>query len=97
MPDIVVAYDVNTETDEGKKRLRRVAKACESFGQRVQNSVFECSLSDTNLARLRIRLLQIIDTEEDSLRIYYLHGNREDVVEVYGRDLYRDPQDPLII
>ncbi|HLH79928.1 MAG TPA: CRISPR-associated endonuclease Cas2 [Chthonomonas sp.] len=93
----MVTYDVNTETEAGRRRLRMVAKACEAFGQRVQNSVFECSLSETNLERLRTRLLQIIDLEQDSLRIYRLKGRREDVVEVHGRDLYRPPSDPLII
>lgn len=95
--NILVAYDVNTETKEGQTRLRRVAKTCEGFGQRVQFSVFECSLSDANLERLRSRLLKIIDVDSDSLRIYILRGRREEVVEVHGRDLYEDPMDPKIV
>lgn len=94
--DVLVAYDVNTETREGRRRLRHVAKACTSFGQRVQYSVFECSVSEANLERLRQRLLQIINPEEDSLRIYFLRGRREDVLEVYGRDGYVDFREPLV-
>ncbi|NLI00421.1 MAG: CRISPR-associated endonuclease Cas2 [Chthonomonadales bacterium] len=88
--DILVCYDVNTETPEGRKRLRQVAKACEGSGQRVQFSVFECSLSETNLQRLRGKLLAIIDKDLDSLRIYRLIGSREQSVEAYGCDRYVD-------
>ncbi|HXG23795.1 MAG TPA: CRISPR-associated endonuclease Cas2 [Chthonomonadales bacterium] len=95
--NILVTYDVNTETPAGRSRLRKVAKACLGFGQRVQLSVFECSLSAENLHRLRARLLKIIDVEQDSLRIYTLHGKREEVVEVHGRDMYTDFRVPLII
>lgn len=95
--NLLVAYDVNTETKEGRKRLREIAKACEGFGQRVQNSVFECSISDTDMERFRQRLLKIMDVRLDSLRIYRLHSHREEVVEVYGRDLYRDLSAPLIV
>lgn len=77
--------------------MRLVAKACEGFGQRVQYSVFECTLSEMQLLRLRVKLLKIIDRAEDSLRIYTLHGRREEVVEVHGRDLYVDPHDPFIV
>lgn len=94
---ILVAYDVNTQTKEGVRRLRQVAKACKGFGQRVQFSVFECSLSEAHMERFRSKLLKIIDTEQDSLRIYRLSGSREEVVEVHGRDLYRDYNDPLIV
>ncbi len=95
--NFLVAYDVNTETPEGRKRLRLIAKACEGFGQRVQDSVFECSLGGADMERFRIRLLKIIDARHDSLRIYKLHPQREEVVEVHGRDLYRNFSDPLII
>ena len=95
--NILVAYDVNTQSKEGARRLRKVAKICEGFGQRVQDSVFECSIGLTDMERFRIRLLKVIVTQEDSLRIYKLPSNREEVVEVHGRDLYIDLSDPLII
>lgn len=95
--NLIVAYDVNTQTRDGQRRLRKVAKACEGFGQRVQYSVFECSISQADRERFRARLLKIINTQEDSLRLYHLAGKREEVVEVHGRDLYRDFRDPLII
>lgn len=95
--NILVAYDVNTQTPSGERRLRQVAKVCEGFGQRVQDSVFECSLGPSDMERFRVRLLKIIDVREDSLRIYRLAGNREEVVEVHGRDGYRDLRAPLII
>jgi len=95
--DILVCYDVNTETAEGRRRLRRVAKACEGSGQRVQFSVFECSLSESNLQRLRGKLLDIIDKEQDSLRIYRLVGDRAQSVEAHGRDRYVDFSGPLVL
>jgi CRISPR-associated protein Cas2 len=95
--NLLVAYDVNTQTSAGARRLRQVAKICLGFGQRVQDSVFECSISPADMERFRARLLKVIDVEEDSLRIYKLHPKREEVVEVHGRDLYRDLSAPLII
>jgi CRISPR-associated protein Cas2 len=95
--NILVAYDVNTQTSAGEKRLRQVAKVCMGFGQRVQDSVFECSIGLADMERFRAKLLKIIDTKEDSLRIYRLHPKREEVVEVHGRDLYRDLRAPLIV
>lgn len=94
--DIVVTYDVNTLTKEGRRRLRRVAKVCVGCGQRVQWSVFECSVSDIQLERFRQRLLAEIDAKEDSLRIYHLRGGRDDAVESFGRDGFIDFTDPLI-
>lgn len=94
--DVLVTYDVNTETKAGRRRLRNVATACKDFGQRVQYSVFECRVTDAQLENLRDRLLRITDEEEDSLRIYHLRGAREEVVESYGIDSYIDYEDPLI-
>ncbi len=88
---------MNTGTKAGQKRLRQVAKACEGYGQRVQDSVFECTVSETDMERFRIRLLRIIDADMDSLRIYRLHPDRGRVVEVHGVDLYRDLSEPMII
>lgn len=95
--DIVVAYDVNTLTKEGRRRLRRVAKTCTAFGQRVQFSIFECTVTEVDFTRLKLRLMEEIDLEEDSLRIYHLPGGRENVVESYGRDHYIDYTEPLIL
>ena len=72
---IVVSYDVSTATQEGRRRLRRVAKICEDYGQRVQNSVFECLVDAERLVVMRNRLLAEVDPGEDSLRFYHL-GNR---------------------
>jgi CRISPR-associated protein Cas2 len=95
--DILISYDVNTLTKEGRSRLRRVAKACQNFGQRVQFSVFECSVTETQMERLRRKTLGIIDNEEDNLRIYFLKGARKDYLEAYGRDSYINFRDPLVV
>ena len=95
--DLLVTYDVNTLTKDGRSRLRRVAKACESFGQRVQESVFECTVTDTQKEILMIRLKKIITPTEDSLRVYVLHGGRGDCVETVGLDRYISFRDALIL
>ena len=93
---VLVCYDVMTTTPEGRRRLRRVARVCLDFGQRVQQSVFECTLDETGLTRLRARLLDEIELEEDSLRLYRLLGKFEEIVESYGRDRRVDFEGPLI-
>jgi len=95
--NLLVCYDVNTQTSEGRRRLRRVAQVCQDFGQRVQYSVFECTVNDTNRLRMSARLLREIDPEQDSLRIYTLAGDREAVVEAHGRDQYVDFSGPLVV
>lgn len=95
--DVLISYDVNTETSEGRSRLRRVAKICKNFGQRVQWSVFECTVSAVQLEQLRERVLRVLNEEEDSLRIYRLPGGREKCVEAYGVDKYVDFEKPLIV
>jgi len=95
--NILIAYDVSTVTPQGRKRLRQVAKACEAYGQRVQKSVFECRLTETQLNVLKLKLLRIIDRNEDSLRFYRLPGEREQWVEAYGRDTYVDFEEPIVI
>ena len=95
--EILVCYDVNTLDSPGRSRLRKVAKACEAYGQRVQFSVFECALSDVLLEKLRARLLGIINPNEDSLRIYYLYGPREKWLEKIGRDGWVDFLGPLVV
>lgn len=94
---ILVTYDVNTLTKQGRARLRRVAKICEGHGQRVQFSVFECSVNEGQREILCNRLLKTINAAEDSLRLYLLRGQREEVVEAYGRDSYVDFGAPLVI
>ncbi len=94
--DVLVTYDVNTETKEGRRRLRKVATVCKDFGQRVQLSVFECRVTQAQLESLKERLLGIINDEQDSLRIYHLRGPRDEVVESFGQDSYTSFEDPLI-
>ncbi len=94
--EILVAYDVSTESAAGRARLRKVAKTCEGFGQRVQKSVFECVLSEAQLLQLEHRLQRVIDTEIDSLRIYRLREPRDRYVRVLGRDVAHDIHDPII-
>ena len=95
--NVLVSYDVSTTSPEGRQRLRRIAQACLDYGQRVQFSVFECTLSDTNFVKLRSRLLDILDTDQDSLRIYRLGGNLSEVVESHGVDRKIDFDDSLIV
>lgn len=94
--DFLVAYDVNTETREGRRRLRKVATVCKDHGQRVQYSVFECRVTEAQYERLKSRLLDIIEEDEDSLRIYRLRSPREDYLECYGLDSYVSFEDPMI-
>ena len=81
---VLITYDVNTQDSKGKKRLRKVSKICVDYGVRVQNSVFECVLDPGQCKLLKAELLEIIDTEHDSLRFYYLGSNYEKKIEHYG-------------
>ena len=94
---ILVTYDVSTETAAGRSRLRRVAKTCEDFGQRVQKSVFECTVSDVKFHELKVRLLDIINDAEDSIRFYKIPGNRKHHVEEYGISNVIDFDGPLLV
>ena len=94
---VVVAYDVSTELEEGRKRLRRVARACESCGQRVQNSVFECLVDAAQWVRFRASLIGEIDQSADSLRFYFLGDNWKGRVEHVGAKASYDPQGALIV
>jgi CRISPR-associated protein Cas2 len=94
---VVVAYDVNTETRSGQRRLRHVAKACENLGQRVQNSVFECLVDPAQWVALRQRLIDIIDEDKDCLRFYFLGKNWKRRVEHIGAKPGYDPEGPLLI
>jgi len=93
---VLVTYDVSTVDAAGKKRLSRVAKACLDFGQRVQNSVFECEVDPTQWAVLRHRLEQLIEPTRDSLRYYYLGSNWRRRVEHVGAKPSVDLGGPLL-
>jgi CRISPR-associated protein Cas2 len=93
---VLVTYDVNTETAAGRKRLRKVAKQCENYGQRVQNSVFECLIDPAQLRQLKHLLTEIIDEEKDSLRFYYLGNKWKNRVEHIGAKESIDLEGTLI-
>lgn len=93
---VLITYDVNTETGAGKKRLRQVAKICVNYGQRVQNSVFECALDPALLCVVKNKLLEVIDVETDSLRFYLLGNQYKSKIEHYGAKSTYLPDDPMI-
>lgn len=93
---VVVSYDVSTLKPEGRRRLRRIAKICLDFGQRVQSSVFQCEIDPTQWTQLRYRLLQAYDESEDSLRFYFLGANWKRRVEHFGIKTVLDLDGPLI-
>jgi CRISPR-associated protein Cas2 len=95
--EILVCYDVNTKTAKGRKRLRRVAKTCQSYGQRAQKSVFECQLTLSQYEALTHKLLKIINEEKDSLRIYRLMEPRSKYLKHYGISMVLEMDQPLII
>lgn len=94
---VLVSYDVMTSSEGGQRRLRRVAKECKNFGQRVQFSVFECNVDPAQWTALRARLVDIIDLEKDSLRFYFLGANWQRRVEHVGAKDITDLEGPLII
>ncbi len=94
---VLVTYDVATTTPIGRRRLSRVAKTCLDFGQRVQNSVFECQVDPAQWATLKLQLLDIFNGKEDSLRFYYLGSNWRRRVEHHGAKPSTDLQGPLIV
>jgi CRISPR-associated protein Cas2 len=94
---VLVTYDVNTMDREGRRRLRRVAKACTNHGQRVQFSVFECLVDPAQWTRLRDILEKEIKPEEDSLRFYFLGAHWRDRVAHVGAKASYDPEGPLIV
>lgn len=94
---VLITYDVNTEDAAGRKRLRRLAKQCVNYGQRVQNSVFECHLDAAKLRELENILIKTIDPERDSLRFYMLGNQYVNKVKHIGTKPSFDVNDPLII
>ena len=93
---VLVSYDVATTDSEGQRRLRRVAKICKDYGQRVQYSVFECLVDPAQWTRLRGRLEDVIKPSEDSLRFYFLGANWQKRVEHIGAKPAFDQEGPLI-
>lgn len=94
---VLITYDVSTVSKGGQKRLRKVSKACQNYGQRVQNSVFECVLDSTQFETLKFELMSIIDENQDSLRFYRLGNNYKSKVVHLGVKESLDIESPLII
>ena len=94
---VLITYDVNTETAEGKRRLRLIAKQCVNFGQRVQNSVFECVLDAAQCKMLQHTLVNIIDEKTDSLRFYYLGNHYQTKIEHFGAKETYEPEGILMV
>ncbi|GJQ21790.1 MAG: CRISPR-associated endoribonuclease Cas2 [Bacteroidia bacterium] len=94
---ILVSYDVSTKTPAGVHRLRKIAETCVDFGLRVQNSVFECNVDPVQWEVLKDRLLSIYNSDEDSLRFYFLGSNWRRRVEHHGKVGLTDLEDPMIL
>ncbi len=94
---VLITYDVSTQSASGRTRLRKVAKECVNYGQRVQNSVFECIVDYSQLLLLKEKLTGLINEEEDSLRFYYLGNKYESKVEHYGIRQGYDPEGVLVV
>lgn len=94
---VLVTYDVNTEDAKGKARLRKVAKQCQNYGQRVQNSAFECLLNPAQYKLLNAKLVELIDPEKDSLRFYFLGDKYTTKIEHVGAKCTYEPEGVLMI
>lgn len=94
---VLVSYDVSTVDKKGTSRLRKIAKECQNYGQRVQNSVFEIDVDYATFLNVKDKLLKIIDNNQDSLRIYYLGNNWYKRVEHFGSKETYNPEDDIII
>ncbi len=94
---VLVTYDVSTSDSDGAKRLRKVAKLCLNYGQRVQNSVFELSIDPARLIKLQHELLKVINIEKDSIRFYYLGDSKKRKVEHFGIKDVPNIEEPIII
>jgi len=94
---VLITYDVNTENAAGRRRLRQIAKQCVNYGQRVQNSVFECLLDTAQCKQLQASLLSIMDKNRDSLRFYYLGKRYENKIEHFGCKATYMPEEPMIL
>ena len=94
---VLISYDVNTEDAEGRKRLRQIAKQCVNYGQRVQNSVFECMVDAAQCKLLQHKLCEIMDEKKDTLRFYYLGNNYKTKIEHFGVKPGYEPEGVLMI
>ncbi|MVP00460.1 CRISPR-associated endonuclease Cas2 [Paenibacillus lutrae] len=94
---VLITYDVSTTSGSGQRRLRKVSKICQNYGQRVQHSVFECIVDSTQFAVLKLKLIEVIDPEKDSLRFYQLGNNYRNKVEHVGIKESLDLEGPLIM
>lgn len=94
---VLISYDVSTVEKSGRKRLSRVAKICCNYGQRVQNSVFECDLDSALLVKVKQELLKVVNMDEDSIRFYNLGNKYNSRIEQYGRKIAYDPEGVLIL
>ncbi|MBF0625603.1 MAG: CRISPR-associated endonuclease Cas2 [Magnetococcales bacterium] len=94
---VLVTYDVALDDAAGARRLRRIARACQDYGQRVQYSVFECLVTPEQWVMLKARLLAELDSERDSLRFYFLGANWKHRVEHVGAKAGYDPEGPLLL
>lgn len=94
---VLITYDVSTVSTEGQRRLRQVSKICQNYGQRVQNSVFECVVDASQFAALKLKLLEHIDQKRDSLRFYQLGNHYKNKVEHIGVKEALDLEGPLIL
>lgn len=94
---VLITYDVNTEDAQGRKRLRQIAKQCVNYGQRVQNSVFECVLDAAQCRVLQNKLLKMIDADKDSLRFYYLGNHYRTKIEHFGAKQAYEPEGILMV
>ena len=94
---VLISYDVNTQDAAGRRRLRLIARQCVNYGQRVQNSVFECILDAAQCRQLQHKLCSLMDKEKDSLRFYYLGNHWARRVEHFGAKETYDPEGVLII
>lgn len=94
---VLITYDVNTSDALGRKRLRQIAKQCVNYGQRVQNSVFECVLDATQCKQLQLKLLKLMDPGSDSLRFYYLGNHYQTKIEHFGCKPSYESEGALIV
>ena len=94
---VLITYDVNTESAAGRKRLRLIAKQCVNYGQRVQNSVFECVLDASQCRKLQSKLLELMDETKDSMRFYYLGNNYQNKIEHFGAKSTYDAEGVLMV
>lgn len=93
---VLITYDVNTTTKQGRARLAQIAKQCVNYGVRVQNSVFECIIEPAKFVQLKNKLLKIMDEETDSLRFYYLGDKYKTKIEHFGAKPSLKVDEPMI-